>query len=368
MKRFVIVAGARPNFPKVAPILRALKAYPGIQAVLIHTGQHYDDQLSQVFFDDFEIETPGYQLAAGSGTHAQQTAEVMIGVEQVLSRGLSDGPFDRVIVVGDVNSTLAAALAAAKLNIPVAHVEAGLRSFDRSMPEEINRIVTDAVADLWFVSEPAGERNLLAEGKPADRIHLVGNVMIDTLRAALPRAREQDMPARLGLDSPYGVVTFHRPSNVDDQDRLTCLVESLALVSQALPLVCLLHPRTRQRLQEADLTDQLTHGGCVLLLPPQGYLECLSLVSGAAVVITDSGGLQEESTALEIPCLTLRGNTERPITIEVGTNTLVGTDRQALLSGVQAVVDGQPKRGVCPAFWDGHAAERIASILTVCPV
>jgi len=369
MKFFACVVGARPNFMKMAPILRALRAYPQIRPILIHTGQHYDPQLSDVFFQDLEMPRPDVHLNVGSGTHAQQTARILEKMEEVLLAGTPEGKkFDRVIVVGDVNSTMAAALAAVKLGIPVAHVEAGLRSFDRSMPEEINRIVTDAVADMLFVSEPSGVENLRREGHSEEQIHLVGNVMIDTLLALLPRAREIGTPQRLGLSvGEYAVVTLHRPSNVDHAEALSGLLEVLAEVAAELPVVFPIHPRTRQRIETFGLGHLLDGQGSgsrrIWALPPLGYLEFLSLTSQAKVVITDSGGLQEESTALGIPCLTVRPNTERPITVSEGTSTLVGNDPVKLRCCLEDVLAGRYKTGKCPALWDGHAAERIGERL-----
>lgn len=359
------VVGARPNFMKMAPLLRALAAYPQLRPVLIHTGQHYDENLSDVFFQDLGMRRPDVHLEVGSGTHGQQTARVMERLEAVLVQGPpGGGRYERLVVVGDVNSTMAAALAAVKLGIPVAHVEAGLRSFDRSMPEEINRLVTDTLADLLFVSEPAGLENLRREGHREDQIHLVGNVMIDTLRWLLPQARQRDTLARLGLEpGQYGVVTLHRPANVDQPETLRPLLEVLCEAANELPLVFPIHPRTRQRLERFGLANRVAANGRLMLLPPLGYLDFLALSSQARVVVTDSGGLQEESTALGIPCLTARPNTERPITVHEGTSTLVGNDPDRLRAGLLAVLEGRYKTGRCPTLWDGHAAERIACIL-----
>lgn len=359
------VVGARPNFMKMAPLLRALAAYPELRPVLIHTGQHYDENLSDVFFQDLGMRRPDVHLEVGSGTHGQQTARVMERLEAVLVQGPPGGRrYERLVVVGDVNSTMAAALAAVKLGIPVAHVEAGLRSFDRSMPEEINRLVTDTVADLLFVSEPAGLENLRREGHREDEIHLVGNVMIDTLRWLLPQARQRDTLVRLGLEpGQYGVVTLHRPANVDQPETLRPLLEVLCEAATELPLVFPIHPRTRQRLERFGLANRVSANGRLMLLPPLGYLDFLALSSQARVVVTDSGGLQEESTALGIPCLTARPNTERPITVQEGTSTLVGSDPDRLRAGLLAVLEGRYKTGRCPRLWDGHAAERIACIL-----
>ena len=367
---FGCVVGARPNFMKMAPLLRALEKYDDVRTVLIHTGQHYDSQLSDVFFEDLEMRRPDIHLGVGSGTHGRQTALVLEAVEKVLLDANAAGsPFHRLIVVGDVNSTMAAALAAAKLQVPVAHVEAGLRSFDRTMPEEINRIVTDVLADMLFVSEPSGVENLRREGRPPEQIHLVGNVMIDTLRSLLPKIRPRETLQRLGVDfDDFGVVTLHRPSNVDQPDTLTPLLEVLADVGDTLPILFPVHPRTQSRIREFGLERLLRWEGDgksgLIPLPPLGYRDFLALTSSARVVITDSGGLQEESTALGIPCLTLRPNTERPVTVEEGTSTLVGNDAAALRRLLGDVLSGRYKRGRCPKLWDGRAAERIAAILT----
>ena len=359
------VVGARPNFVKMAPLLRALGAYSGIRVTLVHTGQHYDDSLFDVFFADFGMPRPDVSLEVGSGRHGAQSAKVLERFEAFLDQAKEQGtPCHRVLVVGDVNSTMAAALAAVKLGIPVAHVEAGLRSFDRSMPEEINRVVTDAVSDLLFVSEPSGMDNLRREGQPEERLHLVGNVMIDTLHWLLPKARALDAPRRHGL-SPgnYGVVTLHRPSNVDDPTTLRRLVDVLTETSRELPLAFPIHPRTKQRIAANGLADRLDAARGIMQFPPLGYLEFLALVADSRLIVTDSGGLQEETTALGIPCLTFRPNTERPITIEQGTNTLIGDDTAALRHHLRSILEGVYKRGRCPELWDGQAANRIAAVL-----
>lgn len=363
-KKIACVVGARPNFMKMAPLLRALEAYAHVQTVLIHTGQHYDASLSDVFFDDLGMRRPDLSLEVGSASHAAQTARVLERMEEVLHKKEPDGkPFDLVVVVGDVNSTMAAALAAVKLEIPVAHVEAGLRSFDRSMPEEINRLVADAVADVLLVSEPAGVENLRREGHPDSQIHLTGNVMIDTLRRLLPLAQQGSTLADHGLSAGgYGVVTLHRPSNVDRPDTLGPLLDVLIEAAGDLPLVFPVHPRTKRRMEEFGFADRLTSSG-VRLLPPLGYFDFLAITSSAKVIVTDSGGLQEESTALGIPCLTARENTERPITVTEGTSTLVGNDPVRLRNELQSIFAGTYKQGRCPDLWDGHAAERIAKVL-----
>ncbi|TWU25803.1 non-hydrolyzing UDP-N-acetylglucosamine 2-epimerase [Bythopirellula polymerisocia] len=359
------VVGARPNFIKMAPLLRALGAYPQVAVTLVHTGQHYDAKLSDIFFEQLGMRQPDVHLEVGSGSHGQQTAKILERMEQVLRDGpAAGGSFDRLIVVGDVNSSMAAALAAAKLQIPVAHVEAGLRSFDRAMPEEINRIVTDAIADLLLVSEPAGVENLTREGRSADEIHLVGNVMIDTLRDQLASAQALNLVSEYGLvPGGYAVVTLHRPSNVDCPQTLRGIVEVLAQVSEKLPCVWPIHPRTQARLTDCELDQLLERASAIRCLPPLGYREFLCLVSQAKVLVTDSGGLQEETTALGVPCLTMRENTERPITVEQGTSTLIGGDTQALSRELDAVLAGTYKRGTCPELWDGKASERIARIV-----
>ena len=350
---------------KMAPLLRALERYPDIRPVLIHTGQHYDPFLSDVFFEELGIMQPEVFLNAGSGKQGAQTARVLERCEAVLEAGPSDGgSYDGLVVVGDVNSTMAAALAAVKLGIRVAHVEAGLRSFDRSMPEEINRIVTDSVSELLFVSEPAGLDNLRREGHHESQLHLVGNAMIDTLSRLLPKAKDRDALERHDLQpGQYAIVTLHRPANVDVPEVLSRIVDVLVGLSNDLRLVFPVHPRTRQRLEEFGLADRLDAASGVLQLPPLGYLDFLCLSSQAMVVVTDSGGLQEETTALGIPCLTVRPNTERPITVEEGTSTLVGSQPARLRQSLHDVLAGTYKQGLCPTLWDGHAAERIARIL-----
>jgi UDP-N-acetylglucosamine 2-epimerase (non-hydrolysing) len=362
---FAVVVGARPNLVKVAPLLRRLDSYSGVDTTLIHTGQHYDQRLSEVFFQQLGIRPPDVSLGIGSGSHAVQTGRIMEAVESLLlDRARLEQPLTRLIVVGDVNSTLAAALAAAKLQIPVAHIEAGLRSFDRTMPEEINRIVTDAVSDLFFVTEPAGVQNLLAEGHSPSQIHLVGNLMIDTLVSQLAASGALRMPEKMGLEpGRFVVVTLHRPSNVDDRAQLSRLVDALIEVSGEMPVVFPVHPRTRARLLEFDVLPRLEACPGIRLLEPLGYVELLSLVQSAATVITDSGGLQEETTYLEVPCLTMRCNTERPITVEMGSSTLIGHDTQLLLKSFHDVISGRYKRGVRPKLWDGRTAQRIAEVL-----
>ena len=361
------VVGARPNFMKMAPILRALAAHqPALPALLVHTGQHYDQGMSHQLFEDLGLPRPDLNLEVGSGSHAVQTAEVMRRFEPALDEHQPSC----VLVVGDVNSTLACTLVAVKKGVPVVHVEAGLRSYDRKMPEEINRVLTDQVADRLYTTERSALDNLLREGISADRVAFVGNVMIDSLVTNRPHARPiADTLAAHGIDPAllahargHGVVTLHRPSNVDDADTLRSLLSVLREVSANLPLVFALHPRTRNNIERFGLADMIDHQR-MALLPPQGYLEMLGLMRDATLVLTDSGGLQEETTALGVPCLTLRENTERPITAEQGTNTLVGRDPQAIRQGVAEILRGDGKRGRVPELWDGHAADRIAADL-----
>jgi UDP-N-acetylglucosamine 2-epimerase (non-hydrolysing) len=358
MIKVMHVAGARPNFMKVAPVMEALRQYPQVCQYLVHTGQHYDERLSRTFFEELGIPRPDVNLGVGSGTHAAQTARVMQAFEPVC---LERRP-DVVVVVGDVNSTLACALVAAKLGIEVAHVEAGLRSFDWSMPEEINRVVTDRLSDLLFTTEPSANENLRREGMPADRIHFVGNVMIDTLLRHRARARAARMPDRLGLvPGRFALVTLHRPSNVDSPQTLAPIVAGLERVAAEVPVVFPVHPRTRGTLEAV-----LAAGGAssIRLLEPLGYLEFLGLMCDAGVVVTDSGGIQEETTVLGVPCLTVRPNTERPITIEQGTNRLVRAEPGAIADAALAALAGERRNGQrLPELWDGRAAERIGRIL-----
>ena len=361
------VVGARPNFMKMAPILRALAAHqPALPAMLVHTGQHYDQGMSHQLFEDLGLPRPDLNLEVGSGSHAVQTAEVMRRFEPALDTHQPSC----VLVVGDVNSTLACTLVAVKKGVPVVHVEAGLRSYDRKMPEEINRVLTDQVADRLYTTERSALDNLLREGISAERVVFVGNVMIDSLVTNRPHARpiaetlaaHGIAPELLSHARGHGVVTLHRPSNVDDADTLRSLLGVLREVSASLPLVFALHPRTRNNIERFGLADMIDHQR-MALLPPQGYLEMLGLMRDATLVLTDSGGLQEETTALGVPCLTLRENTERPITAEQGTNTLVGRDPQAIRDGVAEILRGDGKRGRVPELWDGHAADRIAADL-----
>ena len=349
------VVGARPNFMKAAPVLHSLGKRPGVRQTLVHTGQHYDANMSDVFFSQLEIPVPDVNLGVGSGSHAQQTAEIMSRFEPIV---LERKP-DVVLVYGDVNSTVAAALVCAKLGIRIGHVEAGLRSFDWSMPEEINRVVTDRLADFLFTPSADGDVNLKQEGVPAEKIFRVGNVMIDSLVRLLPAA--QQCPKN-GFPERYALVTLHRPSNVDNSETLKSVLESLLEINEDLDVVFPVHPRTRQRIAEFGLKVEKLH-----LSEPLPYIEFLALQSRAAVVITDSGGIQEETTYLGVPCLTLRDNTERPVTVSLGTNVIVGQDRDKLSSELSKIVAGRAKQGTIPPLWDGHAGERIADALQSLP-
>ena len=344
------VVGARPNFMKAAPVMRALQTR-GAQQTLVHTGQHYDPNMSDVFFTQLGMASPDVNLDVGSGSHAKQTADIMARFEPVV---LERKP-DIVLVYGDVNSTVAATLVCAKLLVRVGHVEAGLRSFDRAMPEEVNRLVTDQLADLLFTPSEDGDANLLREGVAAIKIHRVGNVMIDSLVRLLSVAEAQPMN---GFPSRYALVTLHRPSNVDDPGSLGALLQCLVDISQELEVLFPVHPRTRARIAEFSLTTDRLH-----LLEPLPYVEFLALQRRALAVITDSGGIQEETTFLKVPCITMRSNTERPVTVTMGTNVLVGQDPAKLKAEVRNVLDGRAKRGAVPPLWDGHASDRIAQIL-----
>ena len=340
--------------------MRGLRHWPACQPVLVHTGQHYDANMNDVFFEDLELPKPDIWLGVGSGTHAEQTARVMLGFEPVMREQRPD----MVVVVGDVNSTLACTLVAAKLGVPVAHVEAGLRSFDRTMPEEINRLVTDALADVLFTPSEDGDANLRHEGIPAERIHCVGNVMADSLALALPLAANRPIRATLGLAGKrYGLMTLHRPGNVDSLEALAQLTRLVALVAAQAPVLIPLHPRTTANLRKFGLLEQWEQTDGLHLLPPLGYLDFVALMSQAAYVLTDSGGIQEETTILNVPCLTLRPNTERPVTVSLGTNTLVGDDQPVLLEHIAAILAGRGKSGRVPPLWDGQAAGRIVDIL-----
>ncbi|KVW94651.1 non-hydrolyzing UDP-N-acetylglucosamine 2-epimerase [Thiobacillus denitrificans] len=358
MKMLYLVAGARPNFMKIAPIVRALNQHGGLRFKIVHTGQHYDREMNEVFFEELGIPAPDVFMGAGGGSHAEQTAKIMLGFEQLC---LAERP-DAVLVVGDVNSTIACSIVAKKMHIPVAHVEAGLRSGDMAMPEEINRIVTDSISDWFFVTEPSGVENLLREGQAKEKIHFVGHVMVDNLLYQHDKLKHADAGAFAtagykAAQPRYGVVTLHRPSNVDEAKSFAGIGGALRTISETLPLIFPVHPRTRANLDKfgIDLGDRITLTG------PLAYMEFLNLWKDAAVVMTDSGGLQEETTALGVPCFTLRENTERPVTVEQGTNVLVGTQPQKILDAYAGLNGG--KAGRRPELWDGKAAERIVTIL-----
>jgi UDP-N-acetylglucosamine 2-epimerase (non-hydrolysing) len=346
---------------KIAPLMKAYTHYPGIEPILVHSGQHYDRVMSKLFFEELGLPKPDVNLGVRGGTHSEQTAHIMMAFEKYCRTARPD----RVLVVGDVNSTIACALVASKLALPLAHVEAGLRSFDRSMPEEINRVLTDALSDLLFVSEPSGVENLKKEGVLEDRIHLVGNVMIDTLLANRSRAEQSTILEELSLsESNYTLLTLHRPSNVDERQVLEGLVDAMLEIAGNLPVIFPVHPRTWGRLDEFGLGERLRDCSRIKLTEPMGYLDFLKLMSCARLVLTDSGGIQEETTILKVPCLTLRHNTERPITVAMGGNRVVGTDRQAILSAFHQVIEAGGVEIKTPPLWDGQAASRIAEILS----
>jgi UDP-N-acetylglucosamine 2-epimerase (non-hydrolysing) len=363
--RTFVVAGARPNFMKVAPLYRALLSTDRFDPVLVHTGQHYDPELSDVFFKDLGLPSPEMSLEVGSGSHGEQAARILERFEVALAR---ERP-ELVVVVGDVNSTVACALATAKMQYPgglrprLAHVEAGLRSFDRTMPEEINRVVTDTLSDFLFTTEEAANVNLRREGIAKERVFFVGNVMIDSLVQQAGRAAELKAWEGLGVrPGEYAVLTLHRPANVDDCRTLTGALETLRDVSRQIPIIFPAHPRTATRIRSCGL-EPVLRDSQLRVVPPLGYLQFLSLMTGARLVLTDSGGIQEETTVLGIPCLTLRENTERPITVTAGTNAIVGLDRTKILSAVDIALNGPRQIGSRPPLWDGKAAERIAAVL-----
>ncbi|HOC92080.1 MAG TPA: UDP-N-acetylglucosamine 2-epimerase (non-hydrolyzing) [bacterium] len=366
-KKVFIVAGARPNFVKVAPIMRAMAASPSLRPILVHTGQHYDHNMSQSFFDELNIPRPDVFLEVGSGSHAAQTAAVMLAFEKAV---LELKP-DLVLVVGDVNSTLACSLVSAKLMIPVAHVEAGLRSFDRSMPEEINRVLTDSISSFLFITEPSGRDNLLREGVAEDNIFFVGNVMIDTLAENARRVRNGESARPLGdFSGDYAALTLHRPSNVDDPATFSRIISALEAAAAEAPVFFPAHPRTVNNIRRFGLDDHFaawdgasTPAGKIFIMEPLGYLEFLSLTMNAKIVLTDSGGIQEETTWLGVPCATIRENTERPVTVDIGTNILVGSDAGKISAAAAAALRGDWKQGRIPELWDGHAAPRIVSKL-----
>lgn len=377
--KMMTIAGARPNFMKVASIADAVKAHnasgesPLIGHVLVHTGQHYDQKLSRCFFQELGIPEPDINLDAGSGSHAAQTAEIMKRFEPVL---LEERP-DILIVVGDVNSTVACTLVASKIQYPsllsqtghpmirpvIVHVEAGLRSFDRDMPEEINRILTDALSDILFLTEEDAISNLQAEGVSEDKMVLVGNVMIDTLIRHISLAKQSNVRERFVIPERYALVTMHRPSNVDTPETLTPLLDCLVEIAESVPLVFPVHPRTRSAMERFALWDKLSENLSILLLDPLPYLDFLNLISSSTMVLTDSGGIQEETTVLHVPCITMRENTERPVTVTLGTNYLTGTNPDKILSTAQVILSGKGKEGRIPPYWDGKAGERIVKEL-----
>lgn len=361
--KVILVAGARPNFMKVAPVWRQMVKTPDVfEPVLVHTGQHYDDRMSQIFFEDLHLPEPHYHLQVGSGSHAQQTARIMMGFEEVL---LAERP-DWVVVVGDVNSTLACAIDAAKLQIPVAHIEAGLRSGDRSMPEEINRLMVDAISDLLFAPSTQACDNLRREGIADSRIHFVGNVMIDTLVSLAGKADASRILDAHDLSvGEYVFLTLHRASNVDCRDTLQGILSALQTIQSKCPIAWPLHPRTRNRLSQFGLLPSVEHGVNLKLIDPVGYLDSLKLQKNAKFTMTDSGGVQEETTALGVPCITLRENTERPETIKIGTNTLVGVRPERIVAAAESILNGHYKTGRLPDLWDGKAAERIVALFLV---
>jgi UDP-N-acetylglucosamine 2-epimerase (non-hydrolysing) len=358
--RLMMIAGARPNFMKVAPVMKACKSRRDIEPILVHTGQHYDENMSSLFFSQLGLPEPDMNLGVGSASQAVQTADIMKAFEPV---ALARKP-DAVLVVGDVNSTIACGLVAVKLGIPLIHVEAGLRSFDRSMPEEVNRVLTDAISDLLFCTEQSGVDNLLKEGISQEKIILAGNVMIDTLLSHQDAAEGSDILKRLGLDGKdFALLTLHRPSNVDDPGIFGGILDALAAIEKGSPIVFPIHPRTRQKLAGFKLDDRIKAMPNLRLLDPLGYLDFLKLMSRARVVLTDSGGIQEETTILGVPCLTLRENTERPVTVESGMNKIVGTDPAKILAAYRLASGNSRPAPRMPPLWDGHAAERIVGIL-----
>lgn len=375
--KLMSIAGARPNFMKIASIADAIDHYnttrpsyftETIEHILVHTGQHYDEKMSKSFFDDLGIPKPDFNLEVGSASHAQQTAEIMKRFERVLLEKVPDV----LLVVGDVNSTIACVLVAAKITYPeihrlrrpiIVHVEAGLRSFDNKMPEEINRILTDAVSDMLFVTEKSGVDNLGKEGCSSEKIHFVGNVMIDTLMYHLERARQSEVIEELGISAPYGLITLHRPSNVDNPAVLQQLVDCFVTIAKDLNLVFPVHPRTRNNLAEFRLLEVLEQCDRITLLPPLRYFDFLAMIDKAELLLTDSGGIQEETTYLGVPCITLRENTERPVTVEEGTNYLIGTEPQKILETYSLIRRGDGKDASVPQLWDGKAGKRIIEIL-----
>ncbi len=355
------VVGARPNFMKMAPLMAEFKKHPQIEATLIHTGQHYDEKMSGLFFDDLGIPKPDVYLGVGSHNHGTQTGKIMIDFEKVL---LEDKP-DLVVVVGDVNSTIACGLVAVKQGVKLAHVEAGLRSFDRTMPEEINRVLTDQISDFLFITEKSGEENLLKEGIDKAKIHFVGNVMIDTLLHHLQRAENSKVLTELNLEpTEFAVLTLHRPSNVDAKEQFLEIFTALAEIQKRIKIVFPIHPRSRQRLEQFGLSDRSGELPNLIMTDPLGYMDFLQLMSNAKFVLTDSGGIQEETTVMNIPCLTLRQSTERPVTVSQGSNLVIGSRADRIVEESMRILNGDFKTGRRPELWDGRAAERIVNVLT----
>ena len=355
-KSIFLIAGARPNFMKIAPLWHAFQGPQEYEVQIVHTGQHYDYQMSQVFFEELELPKPHYFLAVGSGSHGEQTGEVLKATEELFTQN----PPDLVIVVGDVNSTLAAALSAAKLQVMVAHVEAGLRSFDRTMPEEINRVLTDRISDLLLVSEPSGVDNLGAEGVDLSRVHLVGNLMIDSLKRNLPMIRKRRTAQKLTLkEGGFGLVTLHRPANVDNERSLRRAIEILREAAARLPLVFPAHPRTRKNVSRFGLDGDMAAIENLQVIDPLGYFDFVHLMDASAFVLTDSGGIQEETTWLGVPCITLRENTERPLTVQTGTNTITGLEPEKVRSALREAENFNREQYKPPHLWDGMAAQRV---------
>ena len=359
MKKVISVVGARPNFIKIAPIHKAFQKYSDdIQHLICHTGQHFDNKMSKVFFDELQMPKPDYYLGIGGGSHAQQTARIMVEFEKIL---LDEKP-DLIIVPGDVNSTIAASLVAAKLHIPIAHVESGLRSFDRKMPEEINRVLTDHISDYLFVTEKSGLENLQIEGIDSSKVYFTGNVMIDSLVNFLPHINKSEILKELGLTKgTYVLATFHRPSNVDEQVSLSKLIDAVNRISTSRKVVFPIHPRTMNNLKKYRLSDKLNDN--IIVLEPIGYIDFLSLTKNAELVVTDSGGIQEETTFLGVQCITVRDNTERPSTSEIGTNHMIGTDFDKVVEASKEILSGKIKKGKVPELWDGKASDRITEII-----
>lgn len=359
--KIINVVGARPNFMKIAPVIREMRRYPDkVEPLLVHTGQHFDREMSRLFFENLRLPEPDFYLGVGSDSHSGQTAKIMQRFEKVL---LKERP-NLVLVVGDVNSTIACALCAAKLHIPIGHIEAGLRSFDRTMPEEINRILTDAITDYLFITEESARINLLKEGRPKEKIHFTGNVMIDTLRSHKKIADKSTILKRLKLEKgEYATLTLHRPKNVDTKETFVNILEALYEIQKKVTVVWPIHPRSKKMAEQFKLNNQMSKMSNLRVVPPMGYLDFLKLMTDSKFVLTDSGGIQEETTVLKVPCLTLRKNTERPVTVEKGTNIVVGQNRGKIIKESHKIMSGKFKKGQTPRFWDGQAAKRIVKIL-----